>query len=504
MLAGLGNDRTEKRAMQRDEGLSDGRGNSSAAADLVRDAAIVFAVVLAASLFGIMSRPTGFLAAIWPANPILLGLLVRNPRMATPWSLGAAMAGLMFADLVTGGQPMVALWLNIANLAGVMTGVWLYRRISEPDRRLQRPKSMLYLFGVALAVSCAAAVVGAGASVLVFQRSFFVGLGVWFTTELANTIIILPLMLAAPPLKTLLRDARETAEEMRALPWPAVLLLGSVLFSVLVGGPGAIAYPVPALLWCALSYRQFLTVFLTCGVSTFLLIAVAAGWSHIPLGEDELVAMMSLRLAIALLALGPLAVAGVNEAHADLVRRLQYAADHDGLTRVLVRSAFMDQGRGLKYGLEPSSTPLAVLMLDIDDFKHINDTHGHAAGDRVLVTFAEALRDMLRDDDLLGRLGGEEFAVILEKTDAVEARAIAERIRAHVEALGIVIEDGTILRITVSGGIATGTLRDLANLDTLLEQADRALYRAKATGKNRIADLADHPDTAPHRSATGG
>lgn len=493
--------RADKRTMQRSKELRDSETFPLAAAEIARDAALVFSIVLIASLFGIMSRPTGFLAAIWPANPILLAILVRNPQMATPWSFLAALVGFMAADTVTGGDPAVALWLNLANMAGVLAGVALYKRVSEPDRRLQRPKSMVYLFGVTLVVSCVAAVAGAGASVLVFQRSFYVGLGVWFTTELANAIIVFPLMLAAPPARELLKSARETLSELRDRPWPALMLLGSVLFSVAVGGPGAIAYPVPALLWCALSYRQFLTVILTCAISIFLLIAVAAGWSYIPLGDDELMAMMSLRLAIALLALGPLAVAGISEAHSELVRRLQHAADYDGLTRTLVRSAFMDRGKALRYSIAPSITPVAVLMFDIDNFKQINDTRGHAAGDRVLATFANALHDMLRENDLLGRLGGEEFAVILEGVDGEQARATAERIRAHIEALGIVLEDGTILRITVSGGIAMGSLRDIIDLDGLLEEADRALYRAKAEGKNRIAGFGDAQDAVSVRSA---
>ena len=123
-------------------------------------------------------------------------------------------------------------------------------------------------------------------------------------------------------------------------------------------------------------------------------------------------------------------------------------------------------------------------MLDIDFFKPINDTHGHAFGDAVLQAVAKELTQGLREVDLLGRLGGEEFAAILPETDLQQAQQVAERVRNSVQALSFTSADGSRVRLTLSIGVAARREGEL-RLEDLLARADRALYRAKAGGRNR-------------------
>ena len=106
---------------------------------------VVGVMILMASLFGILTRPMGFLAAFWPANAILLGLMVCMPRLANPWGWLGALAGYLLADFSTGGEITVTFWLTFANMAGAFTGYLLYRPMSGVDRRLGRPQSVLYL-----------------------------------------------------------------------------------------------------------------------------------------------------------------------------------------------------------------------------------------------------------------------------------------------------------------------------------------------------------------------
>jgi diguanylate cyclase (GGDEF)-like protein len=128
--------------------------------------------------------------------------------------------------------------------------------------------------------------------------------------------------------------------------------------------------------------------------------------------------------------------------------------------------------------------PLAVLALDIDRFKHINDSFGHAAGDRVLQHVARTCAEALRDADLLGRIGGEEFLVVLPGNTLDQAADVAERLRVRVESLAL--EDLPAgLRTTISIGVAQMSPQDLSVADLLL-RADEALYRAKAEGRNRV------------------
>ena len=162
----------------------------------------------------------------------------------------------------------------------------------------------------------------------------------------------------------------------------------------------------------------------------------------------------------------------------DRVRtEFEHMATHDGLTGTLNRRAIIqcaedELDRSLRY-----QQAFSLMMLDLDHFKAVNDTHGHQHGDRVLVQFAECTRTALRRADRLGRYGGEEFLVLLPNTAADMALPVAERIH---EALA----SGQSLDCTVSIGVTTWQGAG-DSLDAMLGRADAALYRAKAEGRNR-------------------
>ncbi len=129
--------------------------------------------------------------------------------------------------------------------------------------------------------------------------------------------------------------------------------------------------------------------------------------------------------------------------------------------------------------------PLALLMCDIDFFKHINDTFGHSVGDQVLQQVADIIKSTLRDTDIAGRIGGEEFAIMLVQTSTENAQEVAERLRQNIENSQIVLEDSHSVPITISIGIAIPTY-PIETLATLLQHADQALYQAKRTGRNKV------------------
>jgi diguanylate cyclase (GGDEF)-like protein len=164
---------------------------------------------------------------------------------------------------------------------------------------------------------------------------------------------------------------------------------------------------------------------------------------------------------------------------------LEDRADADALTGLLNHGAF---GAALEDTLDRSATtgrPATLLLLDIDHFKLVNDRFGHLEGDRVLRAVSEVLTAHKRRGDLLGRIGGEEFALLLPEALGLEAHGVAERIR-------VAVREATALGpcpLTISIGIAT-TSPALATADALLHAADRALYAAKARGRDRSVDLA--------------
>ncbi len=157
----------------------------------------------------------------------------------------------------------------------------------------------------------------------------------------------------------------------------------------------------------------------------------------------------------------------------------------DPLTGAANRRAFMDLGRRMLRRLAFHRGGVALLLFDLDRFKSINDGFGHHAGDSVLVTFCRTAQAALRPNDLFGRLGGEEFACILPDVSYERALEVAERIRSTFEQAGRQIGEDA-LSATVSVGVAMSDASEQADLAALLETADRALYRAKSSGRNRI------------------
>ncbi len=453
---------------------------------LVAPAAILALVVFVTSFAGILSRPEGQLAALWPANAVLLGIMVRNPQLSTPAGWGAAILAYIFADLITGGDFAITVWLTTANLVGVVTGLILYRQLSTEHQRLQRPLSVLYLLMVCLVASLCTALVGGGAAYLIFGRDFITGLEFWFVTELVNSLIILPSILTCPSPAAMRLPSFENWKQLLRKILPVASLAPSVLVSIIVGGPGAIAYPLPALLWCALSYGLFSTALITFVLCSWILIGVTFGWLAVPQLNDFIEFAISLRLGVALISLAPLTVASINCSREQLLKKLTLAANHDYLTGVMSRGAFFQAGAETLERAARDNQSTNVLMLDIDHFKSINDEFGHATGDQVLVRFAETTGQCLRSTDLIGRMGGEEFAVILPNTSGDTARAIAERVCASIGDLLFEAPDNQSFAISVSVGLAESTPSLEYSLEQLIAEADRALYAAKASGRNKV------------------
>jgi len=162
---------------------------------------------------------------------------------------------------------------------------------------------------------------------------------------------------------------------------------------------------------------------------------------------------------------------------------LRALARTDALTGAMSRRAFRDEAARAVALARRHRHDLSLLMLDIDHFKRVNDTYGHAAGDRVLSAVHATCREGLRASDGIGRLGGEEFAILLPLTPSAAAVEVADKVRSSIARQRVTVADESIA-VTASFGIA-GLDRSVADLDTLLERADAALYAAKADGRNR-------------------
>ena len=180
---------------------------------------------------------------------------------------------------------------------------------------------------------------------------------------------------------------------------------------------------------------------------------------------------------------------GIREHHALLIqneeirRGLEALANKDGLTGLMNRRHFMlaaemEQQRAQRY-----RRPVTVAMADLDSFKKLNDTYGHAAGDAVLRDFAEQVRETLRQSDLVCRYGGEEFAFLFPEIGSAETARLAERLRLACAGHDVLLADGRSVRATVSIGLADAST---CPIECALRHADEALYEAKRQGRNRV------------------
>ncbi len=167
-----------------------------------------------------------------------------------------------------------------------------------------------------------------------------------------------------------------------------------------------------------------------------------------------------------------------------LLVELERRAHRDELTGLHNRPSFLEQANSELKRADRTTLPTSLMMLDLDFFKRVNDRHGHAAGDQVLVRFAEELREVLRESDVCARVGGEEFLVLLPETSLLQARKLAERVRTAIAAQSMPITGGESISITCSIGVTRHLPGE--TLEACMLRADEMLYRAKNQGRDRV------------------
>jgi len=166
--------------------------------------------------------------------------------------------------------------------------------------------------------------------------------------------------------------------------------------------------------------------------------------------------------------------------------KLKILASIDSMTNLSNRRHFYDTSKPLFNLAKRNSKEIAIMMIDIDNFKNINDTYGHKVGDDIIIILAKKLLKMTRNSDIVARWGGEEFLILLPETNLDGAIKIAENIRNEVEKLVVIVEKNIKIKHTISIGISTVYEKDI-DIDFSITRADKALYKAKVGGKNRVS-----------------
>jgi diguanylate cyclase (GGDEF)-like protein len=185
--------------------------------------------------------------------------------------------------------------------------------------------------------------------------------------------------------------------------------------------------------------------------------------------------------------------AGVTLHNAQLFERSRQLADTDRQLDVLNQAAFMQHAQRILSRARSANQSVALLYPDIDDFRMLNNTHGHPTGDRVLTGVADVMKEVVGEAGIVGRSGGEEFFILIPGTDEQHAMDTANEIRQKVQAQVFVSDDGREVKTTISTGVALFP-RDAGDIASLVKQADRAAYLAKRMGKNRVCLYEDRKE----------
>ena len=445
-------------------------------------------VVLSLSLIGIYWRPLEQLSTLWPANAILLGLFLRIPSLVSPAGWLVAATGYIAADLITGNSLLMAVLLNGTNLLSVCVALNLCLRHSEAEPHLLSPGSLPNLF---LAMVTASVVAGLAGGLLLWKlmgEPLWSSVANWVVSELLAYIILLPSVLSAPALSSWKRHRQLTGLSSASIRKiiAAICLLAVLAASVWIGGPGVVAFPVSALLVCALTCGLFLTSLLTLLFSMWTLLGTTFGSIPLMFDVSDSSALLSMRLGVASVALAPIVVASVMASRDKSLLALRQLAEYDALTGLLNRRAFYQRAADQLAMLKDHQKPAAMLVIDIDHFKQINDTYGHAVGDEALSRAGKILRRSVRSADTCGRLGGEEFALLIPECTQELLETLASRIHQAIREEPVTLDkaQGAVLKMTVSIG-ATLSRGPSDDLRALLRRADQAMYAAKQGGRNQ-------------------
>lgn len=436
------------------------------------------------------TRPAGQLAPLWISNALLLGLMLRRPAWSHRRCWSSCALALTLAEWMSGSALSQALWLTFANLAAVASGWLVMSRLPPAVLHMRSPSSVLHLVLCSFVASIVGSVLGAAGLQQLRNIPWQATMALWFGNELMHMTLILPVLLSLPDRAQLSAWRRRARACQRQDLLPLVALLISEAMALAIGGPGALSLTVPAMLLCAMRYELFFVAVLSLlsgGIKLAMLSDGSPGT-----GVAGMDASFSFRLGLALLPIGPLAVACAMQAFQDMLSKLHHAVSHDALTGLLSRASFMEHAQRSLERLAREQSPVAMLMLDLDYFKCINDHHGHAAGDCVLQEVTLRLSQALRPHELIGRLGGEEFAVLLPAADCATACAVAQRLCETTREICIEMGPDSVIRPTMSIGIAwTPGQQPPPSLSALLRLADAALYHAKDGGRNRffVADM---------------
>ncbi|WP_205820989.1 GGDEF domain-containing protein [Methylobacterium nonmethylotrophicum] len=447
-------------------------------------------LVLAAGTIHLTSNGRD-IATVWPANAVLLAALLDRRPGAWAGVLGAGFLANVAANAAMRGLSAAPLLFSACNLVEVVVAAALLRPAPRGEGLLGAPAVVGRFIAVCGFVAPAISGTGGAATAwLLFGQDLRASFATWLLSDGLGLLVFTPFLHA------LLRGEYVRCFAGKGWRRRAEAAGLQVLTATVAYGVFFVAVrPLLFVLFGPVMLATFRVGRLGTQLSVMIIAVIGAvatlrGQGPVAaLAADprEQAALFQVFLAVLLLTCLPVAAAlaarGASfaslaqSAEALRVREAELAhlAATDGLTGVLNRAAFRDAA--LRAMRSPARAPVSLIALDLDFFKQVNDRHGHLAGDRALVHLVRVLRSDLREHDVLGRVGGDEFLVLLAGTDLDQATAIAARLRDGLRRTPLVLDDGTTLLLAMSCGVALH--RPGMGFEDLVHAADMALYREK-------------------------
>lgn len=430
-------------------------------------------------------------ATLWPANAILVALLLSGPRPRWMAVLSAGFFANIAANLITRGVILGPSLYAAANLLEVTIAVHFLRKGDVGDGILQSTGSVVRFFLIAgVLAPLVSGIPGSVTAYLFFGEPILKAFYTWIASDGLGLLVFTPFFLAVFQghfVRWIAESNWRQRIECLALLGLVAAVAGNVFFYATRPMLFAI-FPVLMLITFRLGRLGAKAAVIVIAIIGAL--ATLRGYGpivRVDAGHGTQILLFQTFLAVLLLTCLPVAAeitarARLTAQLAAYGERMTISAHTDPLTGILNRAGFEIEATKLLHA-EPPGT-VSVIAIDFDRFKQINDAWGHQTGDRALQHLVSVFLSNVRPSDVIGRLGGDEFMIILRRSNLELARAVGERIRADARVLSFAVSEMSVINVSVSMGIAVAKPGEA--YDALIQRSDRAMYEAKNAGRNTI------------------